>query len=89
MDCIIPEIVEFSKAICPKAKLLFGYIFATCIKDGYFSLTNQSIADRYRCTPSRASQWISSLKNAGFIEIRFIYSQHRRLITSRLPMPKL
>jgi DNA-binding MarR family transcriptional regulator len=89
MDCIIPYKVEFSKDLSPMAKLLFGYIFSTCAKYGYFSRTNQDIADRYKCTASQVSRWISSLKNAGFIEIQFIYSQHTRLITSRLPMPKL
>lgn len=86
MDCIIPEQVEFSTALPPMAKLLFGYIFATCAKHGYFSGTNQDIADRYKCTPSQVSRWISSLKKAGFIEIETIHRNNSRLITSLLPI---
>ena len=85
MDCIIPEQVEFSTALPPMAKILFGYIFADCSKYGYFSRTNESIAERYKCSASQVSRWISSLKNAGFIEIETIHRNNSRLITSLLP----
>lgn len=89
MDCIIPYKVEFSKDLSPMAKLLFGYIFSTCAKYGYFSRTNQDIADRYKCTASQVSRWISSLKKAGFIEIETIHRNNSRCITSLLPTTDL
>jgi hypothetical protein len=71
------------------AKLLFGYIFATCVKSEYFLFTNKHISERYQCSISQVAEWLSSLKKAGFINIETVGRNNLRCISSLIPTKDL
>jgi len=64
--------------------LLYGEISALCNKEGYCWAGNNYFAELYQANEKTIRNWISSLKDAGYISVSFIYVPGKKEIQSRL-----
>lgn len=65
---IIPANVRYSK-IKANAKLLYGEITCLSNKGGFCWASNKYFAELYDVSEKQVSQWVSELKDAGFISV--------------------
>ena len=83
---IIPAEVRYSN-IKPHAKLLYGEITALSSKEGYCFATNRYFANLYGVTKNTISNWVSQLKDAGFVNVEII-KKGEEIIQRRITLTK-
>lgn len=66
---IIPASVRYDKDLEPAARLLYGEITALANQYGYCWATNAYFAELYDVSIRQVQNWLSSLKEKGYIEI--------------------
>lgn len=66
---IIPAEIRYHKTLKPNAKLLYGEITALCNEKGFCWASNAYFAQLYEVQNTTISEWITSLKDTGFLEI--------------------
>ena len=80
---IIPANVRYDESLPANAKLLYGEITALCNESGYCWATNDYFAKLYRCTRQSVSNWISELKERGYISVEMVYKEGSKEILNR------
>ena len=70
---IIPAPVRYDNELRPNEKLLYGEITALCGASGYCWSTNQYFADLYGVTVRMVREWISHLRDRGYVNLQLIY----------------
>ena len=80
---IIPASVRYDKELRPNEKLLYGEITALCGVNGYCWGTNQYFADLYGVSDRMVREWISHLKERGYINIKMIYKEGTKEVLER------
>ena len=80
---IIPAFVRYDENLTPNAKLLYGEITALCNEKGYCYARNKYFSDLYNVKTRSITDWISQLKNSGYIKIKMNYKENSKEIESR------
>lgn len=80
---IIPASVRYDKELRPNEKLLYGEITALCGASGYCWGTNQYFADLYGVSDRMVREWISHLKERGYVDIMMIYKEGTKEVLER------
>lgn len=89
---ILPANVRYDKDLKTNEKIMYGEITALSNKNGYCNASNEYFAELYNVHKITVSNWISNLKNRGYIRIEMIYKkntkqiQERRLILNDTPI---
>jgi len=76
---VIPADVRYCEKITPNAKLLYGEITALCSKEGYCWASNQYFSELYGAHKDTVSNWVSSLRENGFIRIEIVDLTSRKI----------
>ena len=80
---VIPAFVRYDSEITANAKLLYGEITALCNEKGYCFASNKYFADLYSVKTRSITDWISQLKDKGYIKIKMIYKENSKEVKSR------
>ena len=80
---VIPAFVRYDSELTPNAKLLYGEITALCNEKGYCFASNKYFADLYSVKTRSITDWISQLKDKGYIKIKMIYKENSKEVKSR------
>lgn len=81
---IIPAHVRYSE-VSANAKLLYGEITALSSKEGFCWATNKYFGDLYGVGAKAVSDWISELREAGFITYTIENMNTRRIFLVGVP----
>lgn len=76
---IIPAEVRYHKKLTPNAKLLYSEITCLTNKKKYCWATNTYFANLYNVNKKTISKWINSLVETGFIELKIINNNYRKI----------
>lgn len=68
---IIPAEVRYDNDLRAGAKIFYGEITALCSKYGVCTASNNYFADLYQVTTGGISQWVTQLKNKGYIDVQY------------------
>lgn len=68
---VIPANVRYDAELPPNAKLLYGEITALSSQSGYCWASNEYFANLYSCSKQSVSNWISKLRECGYIAIEY------------------
>lgn len=80
---IIPAPVRYDNELRPNEKLLYGEITALCGVNGYCWSTNQYFADLYGVTIRVVREWISHLRDRGYVNLQLIYKEGTKEVQER------
>lgn len=80
---IIPATVRYDEKIRPNAKLLYGELTALSNEKGYCWASNQYFADLYGVSKKSVSNWISELRDGGYIHVEMTYKEGSKEIDVR------
>lgn len=80
---VIPAKVRYDKELKPNEKLLYGEISALSNKNGYCNAGNVYFAELYGVHKKTISEWVTHLKNKGYIEVEIIY-EDKKIIERRI-----
>ena len=80
---VIPAFVRYDSELTPNAKLLYGEITALCNEKGYCFASNKYFADLYSVKTRSITDWISQLKDKGYIKLKFLYKENSTEVKSR------
>lgn len=80
---MIPANVRYDKSLKPNEKLLYGEITALSNKMGYCIAKNSYFANLYSVHKKTISDWISNLKDKGYIDVELIYDD-KEIVERRL-----
>jgi hypothetical protein len=69
---IIPANVRYDEELKANAKLLYGEITCLSNKTGICYASNNYFAKLYKVKPSAISNWVSQLKNKGYIFVDYL-----------------
>jgi hypothetical protein len=85
---IIPAKVRYHEDLSFGARLMYAEFSALCNKEGYCWASNAYFANLYGMKPASISEWVSSLKKAGFITVEIFQDKgnSRRITLRDLPM---
>lgn len=75
---VIPAEVRYAN-ISSSAKLLYGEVTALCSKEGYCWASNRYFGELYNVSARSISEWISELKDAGFITYEIENENERKI----------
>lgn len=70
---VIPAKVRYDKELKANEKLLYGEISALSNKNGYCNAGNTYFAELYDVHKKTISDWVTHLKNKGYIEVELVY----------------
>lgn len=91
---ILTAEIRYDKRLKANEKLLYSEITALTSKNGQCWASNRYFAELYDVQPKTVSEWISHLKELGYIETELIYHEgtkevHKRVIKiAPTPIPK-
>ena len=80
---VIPAFVRYDSELTPNAKLLYGEITALCNEKGYCFASNKYFADLYSVKTRSITDWISQLKDKGYIKLKLLYKENSKEVKSR------
>lgn len=80
---VIPSTVRYDDDLKANEKLLYGEISALSNKYGYCTAGNVYFADLYKVHKKTVSDWISHLKEKGYIEVEMVY-EDKKIIERRI-----
>ena len=80
---VIPAFVRYDSELTPNAKLLYGEITALCNEKGYCFAGNKYFADLYSVKTRSITDWISQLKDKGYIKLKLLYKENSKEVKSR------
>ena len=80
---VIPATVLYSKTLSAPAKLLYAEISALTNEKGFCWASNEYFAKNHDVAARSIQNWLSELKNGGFIEINYEYSTNTKEIKTR------
>ena len=80
---VIPAFVRYDSELPPNAKLLYGEITALCNEKGYCFASNKYFADLYSVKTRSITDWISQLKDKGYIKLKLLYKENSKEVKSR------
>jgi hypothetical protein len=80
---IVPAGVRYDKNICPNAKLLYCEITALSNKEGFCWASNQYFTDLYEVNERTVQNWLSALKEAGYISIELEFLPGSKQVSGR------
>ena len=72
---IIPANVRYDDDLTPNSKLLYGEITALCNEKGYCWASNEYFSKLYGVSKTSISNWISQLRNKGYITCEIVYKE--------------
>jgi biotin operon repressor len=85
---LIPPII-YSSDLPDKAKILHGRIMALSDKEGYCYATNGFFAEELCITKQTVSQYISRLRDEGFVTVQILYQADGKTVKTRYLTPLL
>lgn len=80
---IIPAKVRYDKELKANEKLLYGEISALSNKNGYCNAGNTYFAELYGVHKKTISEWVTHLKNKGYIEVEIVY-EDKKIVERRI-----
>ena len=80
---VIHAFVRYDSELTPNAKLLYGEITALCNEKGYCFASNKYFADLYSVKTRSITDWISQLKDKGYIKLKLLYKENSKEVKSR------
>lgn len=80
---IIPANVRYDDDLTPNSKLLYGEITALCNEKGYCWASNEYFSKLYGVSKTSISNWISQLRNKGYITCEIVYKEGTKEILNR------
>ena len=80
---IIPATVRYDKELKPMERLMYGEITALCNTSGYCWCTNQYFAELYGVSIRMVREWISHLKDRGYVNLKIIYKEGTKEVLER------
>ena len=80
---IIPASVRYDEKIRANAKLLYGELTALSNEKGYCWASNQYFAELYGVSKKSVSNWISELRDGGYIHVEMTYKDGSKEIDVR------
>lgn len=80
---VIPARVRYDEDLKANEKLLYGEISALSNKNGYCSAGNTYFAELYGVHKKTISEWVTHLKNKGYVEVEMVY-EDKKIIERRI-----
>lgn len=80
---VIPARVRYDEDLKANEKLLYGEISALSNKNGYCSAGNNYFAELYGVHKKTISEWVTHLKNKGYVEVEMVY-EDKKIIERRI-----
>lgn len=80
---VIPAKIRYDKELKPNEKLLYGEISALSNKNGYCNAGNVYFSELYGVHKKTISEWVTHLKNKGYIEVEIIY-EDKKIVERRI-----
>ena len=80
---VIPAKVRYDKELKANEKLLYGEISALSNKNGYCNAGNVYFSELYGVHKKTISEWVTHLKNKGYIEVEIIY-EDKKIVERRI-----
>lgn len=80
---VIPAKVRYDKELKANEKLLYGEISALSNKNGYCNAGNTYFAELYGVHKKTISEWVTHLKNKGYIEVEIVY-EDKKIVERRI-----
>ena len=80
---VIPAKVRYDEDLKANEKLLYGEISALSNKNGYCSAGNTYFAELYGVHKKTISEWVTHLKNKGYVEVEMVY-EDKKIIERRI-----
>lgn len=74
---VTPAKVRYDKDLKANEKLLYGEISALSNANGYCNAGNGYFAKLYRVHKKTISDWVTHLKNKGYIEVELVYKDKK------------
>lgn len=81
---IIPGNVRYDDNLTPNAKLLYGEITALCNERGYCWASNSYFAELYSVKNNAITNWVTQLKESGYIHVEYEYRKGTKQIAKRI-----
>lgn len=88
---VIPAEIHANNNLKPGERLIYGTLLSFSQKWGYSNATNTQLAKIYDVTKTTISTWIMDLKEAGVINIEYVYKNNKvieRRIYPLVTVPK-
>ena len=74
---VIPAEIHANNNLKPGERLIYGTLLSFSQKWGYSNATNTQLAKIYDVTKTTISTWIMDLKEAGVINIEYVYKNNK------------
>lgn len=74
---VIPAEIHANKNLKFSERIIYGTILSFSKKWGYCTATNAQLADIYGVSKTSISTWLMELKEAGVINVEYIYKNHK------------
>lgn len=84
---VIPAKIRYDDKLKANEKLLYGEISALSNKNGYCNAGNTYFAELYQVHKKTISEWVSHLKERGYIEVKLVY-ENKEIIERRIYVKK-
>lgn len=74
---VIPAEIHANKNLKFSERIIYGTLLSFSKKWGYCTATNAQLADIYGVSKTSISTWLMELKEAGVINVEYIYKNHK------------